>query len=150
MTGKVVWITGFSGAGKTTISRRVVEILRERGENCILLDGDEIRQVFPDIHSGHDPERRLSNAFRNSALAKMIAGQGPIVVFATMSLFSQVQDWNRENFPAYLEVLVDVPLEVLKARDFNGLYSRAERGLIQNVVGVDMDYHLPRQPDLMV
>ena len=67
-----------------------------------------------------------------------------------MSLFSQVQDWNRENFPAYLEVLVDVPLEVLKARDFNGLYSRAERGLIQNVVGVDMDYHLPRQPDLMV
>lgn len=148
--GIVVWITGLSGAGKTTISRRVAEIIRQRGDNCILLDGDDIRRAFPQVQSGHDRESRLVNAHRNSGLAKLLADQGHIVIFATMSLFSEVQKWNRENFPAYLEVFVDVPMDILKKRDFNGLYSRAEQGLIENVVGVQLAYDLPERPDLVI
>ena len=148
--GIVVWITGLSGAGKTTISRRVAELIRQRGDNCILLDGDDIRRAFPQVQSGHDRESRLVNAHRNSGLAKLLADQGHIVIFATMSLFSEVQKWNRENFPAYLEVFVDVPMDILKERDFNGLYSRAEQGLIENVVGVQLAYDLPERPDLVI
>jgi len=148
--GIVVWITGLSCAGKSTIARRVAEIIRQRGDNCILLDGDDIRRAFPQVQSGHDRESRLINAHRNSGLAKMLADQGHIVIFATMSLFSEVQKWNRENFPAYLEVYVDVPMEILKERDIDDLYSRAEQGLIENVVGVQLDYDLPIRPDLVI
>ena len=148
--GIVVWITGLSGAGKSTISRKVVDILRQRGRTCILLDGDEIRQAFPDVQSGHDRESRLINARRNSGLAKLLAEQKLTVIFATMSLFAEIQEWNRKNFPAYLEVFVDVPLDVLKGRDSKGLYSRHEQGLIDNVVGIDLEYDVPARPDLMI
>ena len=148
--GIVIWITGLSGVGKSTISSRVAEIIRARGGNCILLDGDAIRQAFPQVQSGHDRENRLINARRNSGLAKLLADQGHIVIFATMSLFAEVQAWNRENFPAYLEVFVDVPMDVLKARDADGLYAKAEQGLVENVVGVHLDYDVPKRPDLVV
>ncbi|MBT7267618.1 MAG: adenylyl-sulfate kinase [Rhodospirillaceae bacterium] len=148
--GIVIWITGLSGVGKSTISRRVADIIRERGDNCILLDGDDIRRAFPEVHSGHDRDSRIVNAQRNSSLAKLLADQGHIVIFATMSLFSEVQAWNRKNFPAYLEIFVDVPMDVLKSRDSEELYQKAEQGLIENVVGVHLDYDIPQQPDLVV
>lgn len=148
--GLVIWITGLSGAGKSTISRQVASILREQGNNCILLDGDDIRCAFPPTQSGHDRASRLVNAQRNSSLAKLLADQGHIVVFATMSLFSEVQNWNRDNFPSYFEVFVDVPMKVLKKRDKKELYSRAEQGLVDNVVGVHLDYDIPENPDLVV
>ena len=148
--GIVVWITGLSGAGKSTISQRVVEILRLRGRSCILLDGDKIRKVFPEAQSGHDRESRLVNARRNSELAKLLADQGLTVIFATMSLFAEIQEWNQDNFPTYLEVFVDVPLDVLKERDSKSLYSRAMEGLVDNVVGIDLDYDVPAHPNLVV
>ncbi|MAV88628.1 MAG: adenylyl-sulfate kinase [Rhodospirillaceae bacterium] len=148
--GIVVWITGLSGSGKSTISQRVVEILRTRGQNCILLDGDEIRKVFPQSQSRYNRKNRLKNARRNSELAKLLADQGFTVIFATMSLFTEIQDWNRSNFPTYIEVFIDVPLEILKIRDSNNLYSRAEQGLINNVVGINLDYDVPKHPELVV
>ena len=148
--GIVVWITGLSGAGKSTISRRVAQIIRQGGSNCILLDGDEIRQVFPDLQAGHDRESRLLQAHRNSGLAKLLSDQGHTVIFATMSLFVEIQEWNRLNFPAYLEVFVDVPIKLLEERDSKGLYSRAKQGLVKNVVGIHLDYDRPGSPDLVV
>ena len=145
-----MWITGLSGVGKTTISRRLTDILREQGKQCVLLDGDEIRRAFPDTHSGHDRGSRLINAKRNSGLAKLLSDQGFIVIVATMSLFTEIHEWNRENIPSYLEILVNVPLSVLEKRDFNGLYSRARKGLINNVVGVDLNYDTPTNPDLIL
>ena len=148
--GIVVWITGLSGAGKSTISKRVAALLRQRGDSCVLLDGDEVRRAFPIFHAGYDRASRLPHARRNSELAKLISEQGHIVVLATMSLFSEVQEWNRANFPAYLEVFVDVPLAVLKARDHNGLYPCAEQGLAKNVAGIDLAYDALVRPDLVV
>ena len=148
--GTVVWITGLSGVGKTTISRRLTDIFREQSKQCVLLDGDEIRRAFPDTHSGHDRDTRLINAKRNSGLAKLLSDQGFIVIIATMSLFTEIYEWNRENFSSYLEILVNVPMSVLVERDFNGLYSRAREGLINNVVGVDLNYDMPTNPDLIL
>ena len=148
--GIVVWITGLSGSGKSTISQRVVEILRTRGQNCILLDGDEIRKVFSQSQSRYTRKNRLKNARRNSELDKLLADQGFTVIFATMSLFAEIQEWNRKNFPTYIEVFVDVPLEILKKRDPDKLYSRAEQGLIDNVVGINLDYDVPPHPELVV
>lgn len=67
-----------------------------------------------------------------------------------MSLFSEIQNWNRDNFPSYFEVFVDVPMKVLKKRDKKELYSGAEQGLVDNVVGVHLDYDIPENPDLVV
>ena len=75
--GRVIWITGLSGAGKSTIARAAVSQLRARGELPVLLDGDAIREAIADPHTAHDPASRLANAYRVSRLAKLFADQGP-------------------------------------------------------------------------
>jgi|WetSurMetagenome_2_1015567.scaffolds.fasta_scaffold338921_2 cytidine diphosphoramidate kinase len=147
---RVVWITGLSGAGKSTIAREVVGLLHGAGQPAILLDGDEVRAAIDDPHIGHDRPSRLANALRICRLARLLAGQGFPVVVATMSLFKEVHQWNRAHLPAYLEVFVKVSLDTLRARDARGLYSRAEAGMAQNVVGVHLDYDEPQSPDLVV
>ena len=79
--GVVVWVTGLSGAGKTTISRQLAEKLRIGGKLCILLDGDDLRKVFQSNQSGYDRSGRLENAWRNCRLAKALADQGFTVIF---------------------------------------------------------------------
>ncbi|RKZ63425.1 MAG: adenylyl-sulfate kinase, partial [Candidatus Parabeggiatoa sp. nov. 3] len=83
---KVLWITGLSGAGKTTIARATQDILRSKSVCTVLLDGDQVRNVVKDESCGHDQANRLKNAYRISRLAKMIAEQGLVVIVATMSL----------------------------------------------------------------
>ena len=147
---QVVWITGLSGAGKSTIARKVVERLRGRGLPTVLLDGDEVRQVIADPKIGHDRESRLTNAMRIARLAKLVSEQGFLVVVPTMSLFREVHGWNREQLPNYLEVWVQVNLDVLKQRDARGLYSRAARGEASDVVGLHVDYDEPREAHLVL
>lgn len=147
---RVVWITGLSGAGKSTIARRVVEQLRTRGLPTLLLDGDDVRLAIADSNIGHDRVSRLTNAMRIARLAKLLSEQGFIVVVPTMSLFREVHLWNREQQPNYLEVWVQVSLEVLKQRDARGLYSRAARGEASDVVGVHVEYDEPKEAHLIL
>jgi adenylylsulfate kinase len=146
----VIWITGLSGAGKTTIARDVVARLRREGQPAILLDGDEVRAAIDDPHVRHDRASRLANALRICRLARLLAAQGVTVVVATMSLFKEVHAWNREHLPGYFEVFVKVSLDTLRSRDARCLYSRAEAGAAQNVVGVHLDYDEPASPDLVL
>lgn len=149
-SGHVLWITGLSGAGKSSIARAVVQQLRSSGQAAVLLDGDAVRLAVADPHVGHDRESRLVNAWRICRLAHMLAEQGLIVVVATMSLYREIHTWNRAHLPGYFEVLVKVSLDTLHARDARGLYSRARNGQAANVAGVDLEYDEPERPDLIL
>jgi adenylylsulfate kinase-like enzyme len=146
--GRVIWITGLSGAGKSTIAGATVEHLNKLGEFPVLIDGDEIREAIADPHTGHDPNSRLANAYRISRLAKLFADQSHTVIVATMSLFHEIHKWNRTNITNYFEVWVEVDLPTLKARDARGLYSRAANQQAEHVAGIDISYERPVTPDL--
>lgn len=144
-TGRVYWLTGLSGAGKTTIGRLWYEKLKDEGETVVFLDGDELRQVFGD-DLGYSTTDRHKSAMRNSRLCALLAKQGITVVCCTISMFDSVRKWNRENILGYLEIYVKASMDTLYKRDQKGLYSRNER----DVVGVCGQVEEPKIPDLIL
>ena len=147
--GRVLWLTGLAGSGKTTIGRRLADRLQRAGQPVVFLDGDGLRELFGrDL--GHSPAERRRLAGMYGRLCRLLSGQGITVVCATISLFHEVHDWNRRHIPGYTEVYLKVPMVVLRERDQKGLYSRALRGAVDNVMGVDLPMEEPRNPDLVV
>jgi glutamine kinase len=146
--GRVFWITGLSAAGKTSIGRALSSHLRTSGYQVIFLDGDTLRAVSNDL--GYSAENRRAAAMRNGMLCRMLAEQGFDVVCSTISLFHEVQRWNRENIPRYNEIFVRVPLEELKRRDTKGVYTAAANGQASNIVGLDIPAETPEAPDLIL
>ncbi len=149
----VIWITGLSGAGKTTLATKVVDQLRTANKKVIFLDGDQLRDVFYE----HDvPAKvfsrpsRLKLAFRYSLMCKLLASQDFCVVIATISLFEEIHAWNRSNLPGYFEVYLKVPLSELKKRDPKGIYKRFFDGEISNVAGLDLEVDDPQNPDYII
>ena len=143
--GKVYWLTGLSGAGKTTIGRLWYSRLREMGGPVVFLDGDELRQVFGDDLGFTEADRRKS-AMRNARLCALLARQGITVVCCTISMFDSVREWNRENIPGYFEIYVKATMDTLRRRDQKGLYSMGE----QDVAGVHFQVEEPKTPDLVL
>ena len=128
VAANVVWITGLSAAGKTTLATAVVRWLREHGEPAVLLDGEDLREALG--ATARDRDSRLVIAFQYARLARMIARQGVTAVVGTVGLFSEIHEWNRANQPGYFEVFLKVPLEELRRRDRKGLYRRFDAGEI--------------------
>jgi len=147
--GSVYWITGLSGAGKTTLCRGLSSYLRARGHHVVMLDGDHLREVLGAIHA-HTREERIDLAFRYARLCALIAAQGVDVTIATISLFHEVHDWNRAHMPGYVEIYLEVPLAELKRRDPKRIYERATLGELANVAGVDVEVDEPQAPDVHV
>ncbi len=147
--GRVFWVTGLSGAGKTTIGRLFFELLRARNAAAVFLDGDILREIFGN-DLGHSREERLKSAMRNSRLCKMLADQGIDVVCATISLFRECQEWNRAHIPGYHEIYLRVPMRVLVERDQKQLYSRALRGEVKDVMGVHLPVEEPDRPEIVI
>ena len=148
----VVWITGLSGAGKSTLAHAVVKRMRTNGEHVVLLDGDELREVFGAIavnEQNHGRDGRLVLAMQYAHLCRVIASQGMTVVIATISLFHEVHAWNRENLPGYFEVYLKVPVSELNRRDPKGIYRRFDAGEIDNVAGLDLPIDEPESADLI-
>lgn len=146
-TGRVYWITGLSGAGKTTIGRELWRRLRADGRSVILLDGDVTREVIAE-DLGHSTGHRRRSAMRNARLCRLLSNQGTDIVCTTISLFHEVQRWNRENIPGYCEIYLRVPLAELQRRDSKGIYAASSRGDLRDVVGLDVPAELPETPDL--
>jgi adenylylsulfate kinase-like enzyme/phosphohistidine swiveling domain-containing protein len=142
--GRVFWITGLSGAGKTTLGQELSRRLRAVGRSVTFLDGDALRAVIAE-DLGHNADNRRQSAMRNARLCRLLAGQGSDVVCATISLFHEVQRWNRENIPGYREIYLQVPLDELRRRDSKGIYAGAS-----NVVGIDVPAEAPESPDLVL
>ncbi len=147
--GRVFWITGLSGAGKTTLGRELWGRLRAAGRPAIFLDGDALRGAIAE-DLDHSVGSRLQSATRNARLCGLLARQGIDVVCATISLFHSVQRWNRENIPDYREIYLRVPAEELRRRDSKGIYARAQRGEARDVVGLDVPAETPEKPDLVL
>jgi adenylylsulfate kinase-like enzyme len=147
--GTVYWITGLSGAGKTTIGTLFYQHIKAQKPNVIYLDGDILREVFGGSH-GHAPEVRKKLAMQYSRLCKMLSEQGVDVVCATISMFHSVREWNRQNIKKYVEVYIKVPIDVLIERDQKQLYSRALKGEMEHVMGIDVPVEEPGNPDVVV
>lgn len=138
--GRVLWITGLSGAGKTTLARALQQAL----PGSLLLDGDELRAALGADGHGFDLESRRRLAMSYARLAALLARQGVTVLVATISLFHELHAWNRANLPGYLEVFLDVPEAVRRSRDPKGLYA-ANTG---NMAGKGVRAELPLSPHL--
>ena len=150
--GQVIWITGLSGAGKTTFSRKLLARLRLRTCNTVLLDGDELREIFNHgslNKNDYDRAERIKLAMKYSKLCKLLAEQDLTVIIATISLFKEIHLWNRMNIQRYIEVYIDVPLEELRRRDSKGIYSKFDSGDIKNVAGLDIAVDLPIEPSFI-
>lgn len=145
MSGSVYWITGLSGAGKTTVGRLWYEELKRSGVPAVFLDGDELRQVFGD-DLGFTPEDRRKSAMRNARLCALLGRQGLTAVCCTISMFDSVRAWNRENIPGYFEVYVKASMDTLRRRNQKGLYSGGDG----NVAGVHFSVEEPKAPDLIL
>jgi cytidine diphosphoramidate kinase len=146
--GTVFWITGLSGAGKTTLATALVPALRRAGRTALLLDGDKLREILGRT-DGFEPAQRLALAQIYARLAAMVARQGIDAVCATISMFDAVRDWNRTNNAAYVEIYLDVPLELRRARDPKGIYARAAADSQASVPGFDAPFEAPKNPDLV-
>jgi cytidine diphosphoramidate kinase len=147
--GRVFWITGLSGAGKTTLGRKLWSRLRAAGRPVTFLDGDALRVAIAE-DLDHSAAHRRRSAMRNARLCRLLAEQGADVVCATISLFHEVQRWNRENIPGYREIYLRVPIEELRRRDSKGIYAGAQRGDMRDVTGLDVPAEAPEAPDLVL
>lgn len=152
-SGAVIWITGLSGAGKTTLAHELVRRLRAQGKSVVMLDGDELRNVFSAVAANsqnHGREGRLTLAMQYAHLCQVIAAQGMTVVIATISLFREVHAWNRANLPGYFELYLKVPVEELRRRDPKGIYRRFDAGELTYVAGLDLPIDEPEAADWIV
>lgn len=142
--GTVYWITGLSGAGKTTVGKLFFAQLREKKNNVIFLDGDTLREVFGN-DLGYTKEERFQCAMRYSRICRLLSEQGQDVVICTISMFHAVREWNREHIKNYKEIYIEVPMEVLQQRNQKNLYKDGN-----NVVGVDLELELPDNSDIIL
>ena len=149
----VLWLTGLSGAGKTTLAGRLVPELRRRGLPVEVLDGDEVRTNLSK-GLGFSKEDRDTNVRRIGYVARLLARNGVATVTAAISPYREVRDEVRcaveGDGAEFVEVYVECPLEVLAERDVKGLYRKALAGELQGFTGVSDPYEEPRAPDLTV
>ncbi len=144
-TGRVYWITGLAGAGKTTIGTALYEKLRETKSNVVMLDGDKLRKAYGD-NFGYSKEDRIKAGSITIRLCHLLAEQGIDVICCVIGMYDSFRDWNRANNEKYTEVYLKVSMDTLMKRDKKGLYSSR----VENLVGVTMKMEEPKTPDLVV
>ncbi|GAB58429.1 adenylyl-sulfate kinase [Rheinheimera nanhaiensis] len=149
-TGHVIWLTGLSGAGKSTIAQQLVKLYRAASINPILLDGDAVRAAINDPNWGFDTDSRRRGSYIYARLAAMLSGQGHLVIVPTISMFHEVRHWNRQHIAGYFEVYLRVSQHVRQQRDPKALYRQHQSGSNHNMAGLDLTYEEPDNPDLII
>lgn len=147
--GYVLWMTGLSGAGKTTIALLLEDELKHRGANFERLDGDVVRESLTrDL--GFTAEDRAKNIERVAFVAKLLSRNGVGCVCSFISPYQSVRDMVRENTTNFIEVYIDAPLEVVMQRDVKGLYQKAIAGEIPNFTGISDPFEAPAKPEIHI
>jgi len=145
--GFVLWMTGLSGSGKTTIALILEKSLKQRGMKVERLDGDVVRESLTrDL--GFTKEDRDKNIERVTFVAKLLSRNGVACICAFISPYQAVRDRVRKETTNFLEVFVDAPLEVVIDRDVKGLYKQAIAGNIPNFTGISDPFERPQNPDI--
>ena len=145
---EVYWITGLSGAGKTTIGKLFYHKMKQVFPNTVL-DGDVMRKVFcSDL--GYTESERREAAMRYARLCDMLQRQGLNVVCCTISMFDAVREWNRKHIVCYREIYIKVSMDQLQKRDQKGLYSGNTEEKEKEVMGLHIDFEEPKSPDLIL
>lgn len=143
----VIWMTGLSGAGKTTIANAIHERLKMQGQKSIILDGDEIRNFFK---MGFDKQSRIEHNLNVGRMASVFEKQGFIVIVSLISPYKEARDEVRKISKNFFEVYVNTPLEVCEKRDVKGLYAKARKGEIKQFTGIDDVYEIPENPEMVI
>ncbi|MBD1583351.1 adenylyl-sulfate kinase [Pseudoalteromonas sp. S16_S37] len=145
----VLWFTGYSGSGKSTVAGALESALHQQGVHTYLLDGDNVRHgLCKDL--GFSDEDRVENIRRVGELSKLMADAGLVVLTAFISPFQAERDMVRSllNDGEFIEVFLDTPLDVCEQRDPKGLYKKARAGEIKHFTGIDSDYQVPVNPEV--
>ncbi|MGM5482609.1 MAG: adenylyl-sulfate kinase [Nanobdellota archaeon] len=147
MKGFVLWFTGLSGAGKSTIAENVAKELKSYDIAFELLDGDEVREnLTKDL--GFTREDRDENIKRIGFVAKLLSRNGVGVITAFISPYENMRQYVRENSTNFIEVYINAPLEECERRDVKGLYKKARDGEINLFTGVSDPYEPPKNPEI--
>ena len=145
--GMILWLTGLSGAGKTTIAQQLEHQLRERDLRVELLDGDAIRQNLSS-GLGFSRQDRDTNVRRVGYVANLLSRNGVIVIVSLISPYRSVRDELRSTLTNFVEVYINASLEVCEARDVKGLYAKARSGQVKSFTGIDDPYEIPLNPNI--
>src|SRR5262245_24373965 len=147
-SGAVLWFTGLSGSGKTTIAQEVCRELERQGIAVEYLDGDVIRSVFP--NTGFSRTDRDAHIRRVGFLASRLEHHGVVVIAALVSPYRDSRDFVRWICRDFVEIHVSTPLELCESRDVKGLYAKARRGEIRQFTGIDDPYEVPLRAELTI
>jgi adenylyl-sulfate kinase len=147
IVGHIVWITGLSGAGKTTVANRLYEALLARGLDADVLDGDVMRHHIS-RGLGFDRDSREENIRRIGFVAGILARHGVIAIVSAISPYRAVRDEVRRTSSGFFEVYMSTPLSVCEQRDAKGLYRRARSGELLQFTGIDDPYEPPLAPEI--
>ena len=147
----IIWFTGLSGSGKSTIANALEKKLFELNYKTYLLDGDNIRHGL-NSDLGFSDENRIENIRRIGEVAKLFVDSGMIVITAFISPFQKERDFVRNlvNKDEFIEVFIDTPIEICQKRDPKGLYKKALSGEIKNFTGVSSPYEKPLNPEIIL
>lgn len=145
--GFMVWFTGLSGAGKTTIAQNVAQKLKENGLAVEILDGDIFREQLTK-ELGFSRKDREENLRRIAFVAHLLMRNGVVVLVAAISPYRHIREEIRLNVGRFVEVYVNAPLGICQARDPKGIYSRAKKGELSQISGIDDIYEPPLSPEV--
>lgn len=149
--GVILWFTGLSGSGKSTVANEVAYKLHEKGKFAYILDGDNIRHGL-NKNLGFSPEDRKENIRRISEVANLFADAGIITITAFISPYAKDRDFCRElaGEGRFLEIFAKASLETCEKRDPKGMYKKARAGEIKDFTGIDAPYEAPENPEMIV
>lgn len=147
--GKILWLTGLSGAGKSTIAENLEKALEEKGVQSFILDGDKVRQGL-NCDLGFSPEDREENIRRIGEVAKLFQMAGVYIIVAFISPYKGDREKARQKVEdgQFVEVFIDCPVEECQKRDPKGLYAKAVAGEIKEFTGISAPYEAPTNPEV--